>query len=199
MQQRSALWISDIFHTSPIVDIEAISSLIPIHLHLKKLYGRFLLRISSLPSNHIISSISSSDRSHIPNHHNISINYLTPKQRLHLKSTLIDVDNKHSKLIPSFSFFNEEFKPGNCLIDTFSDRFSFHPHSPNIKKHVEKLDDITFRASSNTYSSIVVSDTSIKNHIAMFISHTHSHNKPVIKTIHRAVNVTITEAKLFAI
>jgi len=64
---------------------------------------------------------------------------------------------------------------------------------------MEKLDNITFRASLNTYSSIVVSDASIKNHIAVFILHTHSHNKPVIKTIHRAVNVTTTETKLFAI
>ena len=98
-----------------------------------------------------------------------------------------------------FSFFNEEFKLGNCLIDLFSDIFSFYPHFPNIKKHMEKLDDIIFRASSNIYSSIVVSDTSIKNHVIMSISYIHSHNKPIIKTIYRAVNTTTTEAELFAI
>ena len=55
------------------------------------------------------------------------------------------------------------------------------------------------RALSNPTSTIVVSDASIKNHIATSISHIHSFNKPVIKTIHRAINVTTTKAELFAI
>jgi len=43
MQQRAALWITVAFRTSLILDVKAIARLIPIHLHLKKLYGRFLL------------------------------------------------------------------------------------------------------------------------------------------------------------
>jgi len=121
------------------------------------------------------------------------------KQRLCLKSPLINVDNKHNKFYPSFSFFNKEFKPGNHLIDLFSDHFSFHPRSSNTKKHIKKLDDITLRASSNLSSTIIVSDASIMNHVTTSISHIHFFNKPVIKTIHRAINVTTTEAKLFAI
>ena len=100
---------------------------------------------------------------------------------------------------PSFYFFNKEFKPGNYLIDLFSDCFSFHPCSFNAKKHIEKLDDIAFRALSNPSSTIVVSDTSIKNHITTLISHIHSFKKPVVKTIYRAINITTTEAKLFTI
>jgi len=116
-----------------------------------------------------------------------------------LKSPLIDVDNKCNEFFPSFSFFNEKFKPGNHLIDLFSDHFSFHHHSSNAKKHIEKLNDIVLRALSNPSSTIVVSDTSIKNHVATLISHIHSFNKPVVKTIHRAINVIMTEAELFAI
>ena len=116
-----------------------------------------------------------------------------------MKSLLINVDNKYNKFFPSFSFFNEEFRPGNCLIDLFSDHFSFYPHSSNVKKYIENLDDIVFRASSNLSLIIIVSDTSIKNHIATSISYIHSFDKPVIKTIHRVVNITMTEAKLFAI
>jgi len=121
------------------------------------------------------------------------------KQRLCLKSSLIDVDNKRNKFYPSFSFFNEEFKPGNHLIDLFSDHFSFHPCSSNTKKHIKKLDDITLRASSNPSSTIIVSDASIMNHVTISISHIHSFNKPVVKTIHRAINITTTEAELFTI
>jgi len=116
-----------------------------------------------------------------------------------MKSALIDMDNKHNELVSFFSFFNEEFRLGNHLIDSFSDRFSFHLCFSNIKKHMEELDNTTLRALSNTFSTIVISDTSIKNHIATSILHIHLHNRPVTKTIHRVVNVFTTEAELFAI
>jgi len=62
MQWRAALWISGAFWTSPTLGIEAILGLVLIHLHLKKLYRKFLLYKLSLPSNHIISNILSSNR-----------------------------------------------------------------------------------------------------------------------------------------
>jgi len=43
MQQRATLWIIGAFCTSPTLGVKTIASLVPIHLHLKKLYGRFLL------------------------------------------------------------------------------------------------------------------------------------------------------------
>ena len=198
MQQRAALWISGIFWTLPTAEIEAISGHISIHLYLKKLYSRFLLRGSSFPSNHIISSILSSDILYKHSPHNISINNLTPKQRLCLKFPFIDIDDRHNKLFSSFSFFDKEFNLGNCLVNSFSDRFSFHLCSSNIKKHIKDLDNLIFKASSNPSSSIIVSNTGIKNHIIMSISHNHLYDKPIIKMIHKAVNITTTEAKLFA-
>jgi len=45
----------------------------------------------------------------------------------------------------------------------------------------------------------VISDTSIKNQVAISIVHVHSYDNPVKKTIHHVVKVTTTEAKLFAI
>jgi len=121
------------------------------------------------------------------------------KQRLHLKSSLIDVDDKCNEFFPSFSFFNKKFKPGNCLIDLFLDCISFHSHFSNAKKHIKKLDDIVFRTLSNPFLIIIVFDVSIKNHIATLIAHIHFFKKPVVKTIHRAINITTTEAELFTI
>jgi len=40
--------------------------------------------------------------------------------------------------------------------------------------------------------AVVVSDASIKNQVATFIAHVHTHNNPII-------NVTSTEAELFII
>ena len=199
MQQRVALWISGVFCTSPMPGIEAILGLVPIHLHLRKLYGQFLLCKLSLPSNHIVSNILSSNKMQERSCHIPFIDYLTAKQRIWLKSPLINVDNKHNEFFLSFSFFNKEFEPGNRLIDLFSDHFSFYFCSPNLKKHIEKLNKIAFRVLSNPSSTIVISDASIKNYVITSISHIHFYNKPVIKTLHRAINVTTTEAKLFAI
>jgi len=54
IQRRVALWILEAFCTSPSAGIKAITSLLPIHLHLQKLNGRFHLRAHSLPTNHVI-------------------------------------------------------------------------------------------------------------------------------------------------
>ena len=121
MQHIAALWISGAFRTSPAIGIKAISNLVLIYLHLKKLYDRFLLRDSLLPSNHIITSILGTNGSYEYTSHNISIDNLTPKQRLHLNSLLIDMDNRCNKLFPSFSAFDKEFNLGNQLIDSFPD------------------------------------------------------------------------------
>jgi len=48
-------------------------------------------------------------------------------------------------------------------------------------------------------SVIVISDASIKNNVATSISHVHLHSNGVKNTIYHAVNITSTEAKLFAI
>jgi len=126
MQQRAALWISSAFWTSFMAGIEAISGLISIHLHLKKLYGRFHLRGFLLPSNHIIKLIINSDRSNKHIIHHLSLNNLTSKQRSHLNSPLIDIDNRCNKFLSSFSPFNEDFSLGKRLINSFSDYFSFY-------------------------------------------------------------------------
>ena len=59
--------------------IEAILGLIPIYLHLKKLYDRFLLRDSLFLSNHTITSILSNNGSYEYMPHNISIDNLISK------------------------------------------------------------------------------------------------------------------------
>ena len=51
----------------------------------------------------------------------------------------------------------------------------------------------------NPKSPIIVSDMSIKNNIVTSITHIHTYNSPVIKTIHYTTNIISTEAELFAI
>ena len=64
---------------------------------------------------------------------------------------------------------------------------------------MKNLDEVTFKMCSNSFSTIVVSDASIKNQVTTSILHIHSFNKPVVKTLHKTINITTAEAELFAI
>ena len=79
IQWRAALWITGAFRISPTLGVKAIVGLLPIHLYLRKLFGRFLLWQSSLLSNHIIYSILSSNRSQEHKSHITSIDHLMAK------------------------------------------------------------------------------------------------------------------------
>jgi len=63
----------------------------------------------------------------------LSIDKLTPKQVLNLKSSLIDINNKYNVFLPAFAPLNKEFSLGNHLCDNFPDCFFFYPYSHNTK------------------------------------------------------------------
>jgi len=64
---------------------------------------------------------------------------------------------------------------------------------------MKNLEEVMFKVSSNLFSTIVVSDASIKNLVTTSILHIYFFNKPVIKTLRMAINITTAKAKLFAI
>jgi len=111
--------------------------------------------------------------------------------------------NKAYGIFPSFSPLNPEFSPGHRIIDNFSDHFSFNLVNKKEKEinkiHAQELDDMALRNSSLPYTALVITDASIKNDIPMSISHVHSANRPLTKTVHHASFVTSTETELFAI
>jgi len=108
-----------------------------------------------------------------------------------------------NEVFSSFDLFSSKFSPGDKLIDIFSSCFYFHSvnrkSKEGIKAYICKLDNITFQASTDSKTVVVVSDTSIKNQVATSIAHIHTHNGPVIKMIYYAINVTLTKAELFVI
>jgi len=58
---------------------------------------------------------------------------------------------------------------------------------------------LAIESSSIPSHALIITDASIKNNIATSILHTHIDNKPITKTLHHAVNIMSTEAKLFVI
>jgi len=113
------------------------------------------------------------------------------------------MDNHFNEVFPSFVLLHPEFSPKHRVIDIFSSCFSFHLSSKhkdnNCKAHIQQLDNLVIKSLSIPSHALVITDASIKNNIATFISHTHIHNKSITKTLHHAVNITSTEAELFTI
>ena len=172
----------------------------PIHFYLKKLQEIFYLRGFLLLSNHIIKLIIGTSRlnEHIAHHH-LSLNKLMHKQQLWLHSPLINMDNKYYEFLCFFSLFNKEFSLEKRLINFFLDYFSFYTWKWDIKCYLWNLDNITISTSTDSHSIMVISDASIRNNVAISILHIHLYNRLIIKMIHHVVNITSTEAKLFAI
>ena len=136
-------------------------------------------------------------RTNISNPH--AIGSLTNRQRNIAKGHIIDSKIKSYGIFPSFDPFHQEFTPGHCVLDKFSDHFSFNLVNKKGKDniHAQELDDLVLQNSLSS-STLIVTDASIKNNIATSVAHVHQANSPLIKTVHHAVFITSSEAELFA-
>ena len=203
MQRRAATWILGTFKTFPTEGIKAIAGLIPIKFYLQKITKRSLIRPFKLPDNHIIKNLLNNTplSTKMTNSHNIG--FLTNRQRSLTKGFIIDSNTKFYGIFPSFSPLNLEFFPGSWIIDNFSNRFSFNLVNKKGKNQSkiqsQELDDMVLHYSSDPHAALVIIDASIKNNIAISISHIHLANHPLIKTVHHASFVTSAEAEPFAI
>ena len=128
---------------------------------------------------------------------------LTPKQCLKVKGPVVDMDNRFNEIFPFFDLFNKKFVPGDRLIDIFSSCFSFYSTNrqsdKSIKTHIYNLNNISFQVFTDLKYALVVSNASVKNQVTISIAHIYVHNRPIIKTIHYAMNIMSTKAELFTI
>ena len=197
------MWITDTFQTSPTLGIEATAGLIFIYLYLQKLSRWYQLRISTLLSNHAIKSLLENRFTTNFFHHCLFLENITSKQCFKIKSSVVYANNYLNGNFPVFDSLNSKFSLGSCLVDNFSSCFFFHRANYKNKEskvaHFHKLNDIVLNALFNSNSVIVVSDTSIKNNVAMSIIYIHLHLNPIKKTLYHAIGITSTVAELFAI
>ena len=88
-------------------------------------------------------------------------------------------------------------------MNLFEDHISFHTVKNNnnnsLNAYCLSLDNIVLTSLLDSSIALVVMDASIKNRVATSIVHIHRQDCPIVKTIHHAINVTSTEAELFAI
>jgi len=109
------------------------------------------------------------------------------------------MDNRFNEVFSSFNPLNPEFWPGSRIIDNFSFHLFSKSSDHSFKLRTQQLDDLAIKSSSLVTNTLVITDASVKNSIDMSISHIYVHNKPVVKTLHHAVNVTSTEAEFFVL
>jgi len=113
------------------------------------------------------------------------------------------MDNRFNKVFPFFNPFNSEFSSGSRIIDNFSSHFSFHSFSKysddNPISHICMLDNLTIVLSKDLSCTLIITNASIKNNVAISIAHIYICNKAIVKTLHHVVNITNIKAKLFAI
>ena len=113
------------------------------------------------------------------------------------------MDNHFNEIFSSFDPLNPEFSLDNRIIDIFSNYFSFHLFSKYkdqyFKLHIQQLNNLAIELLNSPSNTLIVIDTSVRNNIATSITYIHIQNKPIIKTLYHTINVTSTEAELFAI
>ena len=203
LQRRAATWILGAFKTSPSYNIEAIVGLILICHHLQKLSSRLQLRGHTLPANHIIKSLLDNNPNCSFPSHDLSLGLLSKRQQCLLKGHIVNMDNKFNEVFSAFDLINPELQSGNRVIDTFSNCFSFHTFSrkndPSFKSRLQQLDALAIESSTSSSTALVITDVSVKNNVASSIAHIHVCNKPVVKVLHNAINITSSEAKFFAL
>jgi len=114
-----------------------------------------------------------------------SLGTLTKHQYELIKGLLVNIDNRFNEVFPSFNPFHPEFSSGHRVIDIFSSHFSFYlfnkSKDTNFKACIQQLDNLAFKSLSISLHALIIMDASVKNNIAMSISHTHIHNRPVTK------------------
>ena len=203
MQRRATTWILGVFKTSPLEGIEALAGLMPIRFHLQKISKRSLIRSFKLPNNHILKNLLNDDPPSVKPSNPHNIGFLTNRQKSLIKGHLSDSHTKTLGIFPSFSPIDPEFSLGNCITDIFSNCFSFNLVNKKVencnKIRGQELDEMVLRCSSDSQTAFVITDASIKNNIATSISHIHSYNRPLVKTVHHASFVTSTEVELLMI
>ena len=135
--------------------------------------------------------------------YSLVLNSLTKHQHGLIKGHLVNIDNRFNKVFSSFNPLNPEFELGNRIIYYFSNHFSFHLFNKSnyhlFKNHIQQLNNLAIESFNTPSNTLIVTDASVKNNIAMSIAHIHIYNKPVVKTLHHTVNIMSSEAKFFII
>jgi len=116
--------------------------------------------------------------SNLLNLHCLSLEKLSFKQRLKVKSSIVNTNSHFNEILSLFNLLYKELTSGFWLVDIFFNCFSFNVIEYKVNDYkavyLQKLNDIFEDSLYNSKSVIVISNVSIKNNITISITHVHS-------------------------
>lgn len=164
-----------VFHISPIQDVEAIASFIPIYFYLNKLIGCYYLCIASLSKQHVINSLLDSYYFKQATSHYMAISHLTLKQSLKVKSPIMNINHHLNQVYLVFNSLDKELSSGFQLVDIFPNCFLINIVNCKDAKaksaYFNKLDNIYKDSFNSSDTVLIISSTNIKDNIATLVSH----------------------------
>ncbi|CAA7267878.1 unnamed protein product [Cyclocybe aegerita] len=113
MQRKAALCITGAFRTSPTGSLEALASLIPVHLMLKKRAMCAVYRVTTPSDTHPLHSMMGERLLKQAEPHACSAALMTPAMQGKVESTVMEVDKHVHTLTESFKPFAPEARPGD--------------------------------------------------------------------------------------
>ena len=138
--------------------------------------------------------------------HSQSLTLLTDTQSACLKSPLLDTEVFLLNLTECFTPLDSEACPGCRVLDNFPDHISFHPcdhlQKSFHKAHLEALDHLCHRASSDSSTLVVVTDASVippRNMQAISAMHFWRLGEQVLLSKVSAGRTTALDTELFTV
>jgi len=133
----------------------------------------------------------------------ITMSCFTSRQSLKVKSPIVDINHHLNQVLLAFDSLSKELFSGFHSVDIFSDCFFFNiikcKDAEARPAHLNKLENVYQGFSNNPDTVFIISNTSVKNNTVTSVSHIQREHNIITKTVHHAMNVSSTEAELFAI
>ena len=168
-----------------------------------KLSSRAQLKAHLLSDNYILKLLLEVRPFLNINSHCLLLNSFTLYQRVNIKDTIINMDDRFNKIFLAFDLLYKEFSPRSRIIDIFANYFSLYlfikSSNDSLKSYLLLLSNLTISSLLDSLYILIITNASIKNNTTTFIAYIYICNKDIIKMIYYAVNVLFSEAELFAI
>ncbi|PPQ94342.1 hypothetical protein CVT25_000408, partial [Psilocybe cyanescens] len=210
MQRSAALWITGAFRTSPTGGVEALAGLPPINLLLRRLSERADYRFATLTPTHPVRAfLSRFNCGTIAPHPSLSIQTMSEPEIFRTSGTLFESDTNVLALTETLLPMNPLSRPGDRLMDRFSDQVHFDDckisrgdADKELKqrtKHLDKLQDKISENIGTYYAGTDASRPLSGRYQAIAASILFSGGVERWRARHVAGKVTAPDAELYAI
>ncbi|KAJ2911670.1 hypothetical protein MD484_g8746, partial [Candolleomyces efflorescens] len=165
MQRKAACWITGAFRTLPTGGTESLAGLPPIHLHLRKLSQRAILRTATLSDTHPLRSLFKGEHAKAATPMLGAACWASTERQKQVHDTISKSSVLLDELTEEFSSCVDENTPGIRLMDLFSERVGFESLTGRDKKaldsHRNLLNQLSYQAREDPSVALCGTDCSV--------------------------------------